>query len=59
MIDRQNNTALFLLRCCQVGISISDLEEISIGMAHDIFTERQNDNFDYPVLATQSDIDNL
>ena len=53
------NTALFLLRCVQCGISISDLEFLSIGMVMDIFTENQNDDYKYPLIATKADIDNL
>lgn len=52
-------TALFLLRCAQCGIAISDLDLLSIGLVNDIFVERQNDDYDYPVLATQADIDAL
>lgn len=58
-IDRQSNTALFLLRCSQIGIPIADLEFLSIGMVYDMLTEKQNDDYEYPTLATQSDIDKL
>ena len=58
-IDREVNTALFMLRCVQVGISISDLELLSIGMVNDMFIEMKNDEYDYPVIATQADIDRL
>lgn len=58
-IDREMNTALFMLRCVQCGISISDLELLSIGMINDMFIELKNDEYEYPVLATQEDIDAL
>lgn len=58
-IDRDMNTALFMLRCTQCGISIRDLELLSIGMINDMFIEKKNDEYDYPVLATQEDIDRL
>ncbi len=58
-IDREVNTALFMLRCVQCGISISDLDLLSIGMINDMFTELKNDEYDYPVMGTQADIDNL
>lgn len=58
-IDRQVNTALFMLRCTQCGIAISDLDLLSIGMVNDMFTELKNDEHDYPVKATQADIDAL
>lgn len=58
-IDREVNTALFMLRCVQCGISISDLELLSIGMVNDMFVELKNDEYKYPVMATQEDIDRL
>lgn len=48
-----------MLRCVQCGISVSDLELLSIGMVNDMFIENQNDNYDYKYLATQEDIDRL
>lgn len=53
------NTALFHLRAVQLGLSIGDLELLSVGMVYDMLIERQNDGYDYPVLATQADIDRL
>lgn len=58
-IDREINTALFMLRAIQCGISIRDMELLSIGMINDIFTEMKNDEYDYPYRATQEDIDRL
>ena len=58
-IDREVNTALFMLRCVQCGISISDLELLSIGMVNDMFIEMKNDEYEYPVMGTQEDIDRL
>ena len=52
-------TALFYLRAVQLGLSIGDLEYLSIGMVYDMLIESLNDKYDYPALATQSDIDNL
>lgn len=52
------NTAVYLLRCFQLGMSIADLDSISVGMATDILTEAGNDNFDgYRPLADQKDFD--
>ena len=48
-----------MLRSVKVGISISDLELLSIGMVNDMFIEMKNDEYDYPVIATQADIDRL
>ena len=58
-IDREVNTPLFMLRCVQLGISISDLDLLSIGLINDMFIELKNDEYKYPVLATQDDIDRL
>ena len=55
----RSNTALFMLRCAQCGISISDLGLLSIGMINDMFIEMKNDEYDYPKIATQEDIDAL
>lgn len=48
-----------MLRCVQLGLSVADLDQLSIGMVYDMLIEKQNDNYDYPVLATQADIDRL
>ncbi|WP_204229612.1 hypothetical protein [Drancourtella sp. An57] len=48
-----------MLRCVQCGISISDLELLSIGMVNDMFIEMKNDEYKYPLIATQEDIDRL
>lgn len=37
-------TPLFMLRCVQLGISIADLDLLTIGLVNDMFTERQNDD---------------
>lgn len=48
-------TALFLLRCIEIGISISDLDLLTIGMILDIWTEKGNDSVKYDRVATQED----
>lgn len=53
------NTPLFMLRCVQLGIAISDLELLSIGLINDMFIERQNDDYEYPIIATRADIEAL
>lgn len=58
-IDRELNTPIFLLRCVQLGISISDLELLSIGLVNDMFIEYNNDDCEYARKATQADIDAL
>lgn len=50
-------TALFLLRCVEIGISLSDLDEIETGTVLDMYIEKSNDNEEYPDIATQDDFD--
>lgn len=52
-------TPLFLLRCIQIGISIADLEQLTIGCVFDIWTEKENDSAEYAYVATQDDYDNF
>jgi hypothetical protein len=53
------NTPLYLLRCSDIGLSMADLGLLSLGLVFDMFTERQNDGYEYPTLATDEDIDRL
>lgn len=48
-------TALFLLRTVQLGIPLSELEFLSMGMVDDMYTEEGNDSYKWPVKATQED----
>lgn len=50
-------TPLFLLRCVQIGISLSDLDLLTIGMVNEIFIEKENDEANYEYVAQQSDFD--
>lgn len=50
-------TPLFLLRCVQLGLSITDLEMLSIGLINDMYVESRNDDSQYAQLATQEDFD--
>lgn len=58
-IDREYNTATYLLRCVQLGLRDDDMEHLTYGMVIDMFTESGNDTIEYPYLATQEDIDRL
>jgi len=51
------STALLLLRATQVGVSISDLDLLTIGMIQDMYTEALNDQAPYARVATQEDFD--
>lgn len=50
-------TPLFLLRCVQLGISIRDLELLTIGLVNDMYAESGNDGYDYAYKPTQVDFD--
>ena len=53
-------TPLFLLRCVQLGISIRDLDLLTIGMVNDMYVESGNDqdaDKNYNAGATQADFD--
>ena len=51
-------TPLFLLRCVQLGLSMSDLDLLTIGIVNDMFCESANDQSgDYREVAQQSDFD--
>lgn len=50
-------SALFLLRCTEIGLSMTDLDDLSVGMVNDMFVEKSNDNYDWREIATQKDFD--
>ena len=50
-------TPLFLLRCVQLGISIRDLDLLSIGMVNDMYVESSNDEYKYARVAGQAEFD--
>lgn len=49
--------ALFLLRALQVGLRLSDLDELEEGQVADIIIESGNDSAEYDFVATQEDMD--
>jgi len=50
-------TPLFLLRCVQLGISIRDLDLLTVGLVNDMYIESDNDSESYAQVATQRDYD--
>ena len=57
---REMTTPLFLLRCVELGIAISDLDLLTIGLVIDMWTEKGNDDVKYKKVAreaTQEDFD--
>lgn len=64
MTERPLTTGLFLLRCTQeLGLSIADLDYLTVGMVYDMLTEYVNDTaedaYDTVRMATQADFDNF
>ena len=57
MSGREINAALFTLRALQIGLSVADLEYVSVGMVFDLITERSYDDTGYIRHATQADFD--
>ena len=53
------NTPLFLLRCVQIGLSLRELDLVTIGIVNDLFIERGNDDCEYSYLPMQSDFDSF
>ncbi len=42
--DHEMTTLLFLLRCVQIGLSMADLDLLSIGLINDMYAEGRNDD---------------
>lgn len=57
--SRVMTTPLFLLRCLEIGLSIKDLDLLTIGMVMDIWTEKGNDAVNYDRVAIQADFDSF
>lgn len=49
-------SALFLLRCAELNL-LDNMDDLSVGMVNDIFTEKVNDSYEYKEIADQSDFD--
>lgn len=56
-VDRPITTALLMLRALKLGISLRDMELLTIGMINEMYAEAANDSLDWPELATQEDMD--
>lgn len=46
-----------MLRAVKLGISLRDMELVTIGMINEMYAEEANDILDWPELATQEDMD--
>ena len=50
-------TPLFLLRCVQLGISIRDLDLLTVGLVNDLYIESDYDTENYALIGTQAQMD--
>ena len=48
-----------MLRCKELGLSVSELENIDVGLVQDMLTEKGNNEYNYPYKASQKDFDNF
>lgn len=46
-----------MLRCLQIGLRLSDLDNIDYGQVMDLLIEGGNDSCNYKIVATQDDFD--
>ncbi len=56
-LDRQFNTAVYFLRCKQLGFTFRELFDIEYGEVNDLLVEQANDHEEYNYKATQADFD--
>lgn len=54
---REETGATFMLRCAELHLSDEALADMTMGMVFDMLIEQDNDHEQYPVKATQADID--
>lgn len=55
--ERPYNTAVYLLRCAELGLCDDDMECLTYGMVLDMNTEKSNDGVTYREVAQQTDFD--
>lgn len=53
------NTAVFFLRAKQVGLTLAELEELTVGFVMDLIIENNNDSCEYKQVATQEDFNSF
>lgn len=47
------------MRCVELGLSMSDLDRLDIGMILEMFAEKANDSIEYAEIADADDIANF
>ena len=58
-IDREFNSALYFLRCKQMGLTLHELLGLNYGDVVDMMIESANDREKYDYKATQNDFDTV
>ena len=53
------NTAIFVLRAKQLGLSLEELDELEEGFVLDMIVESANDHEPYRQIATQENFDSF
>lgn len=48
-----------ILRAKQLNLTLEELDVLTVGEVFDLLTEESNDHYEYPVMATQEDIDRI
>lgn len=54
---REETGSTFMLRCAELGLTMDDLDSMTMGMVYDLLIERANDHEQYSYRATQEDFD--
>ena len=57
-LDREYNSAVYFLRCKQLGFTLYELLDLDYGFVSDVIIEGSNDHAKYDYKATQADFDN-
>ena len=55
--ERPMTTALFMLRCVELGLNIAALDLLTIGFVNDLFMEKTRASMEWREQATQADMD--
>lgn len=55
--EREMNTAVYLLRAKQLGLTLVEMDDLDEGMVIDMIVESSNDTVQYATKASQEDFD--
>ena len=56
---REPNIAIYMLRCVELGLSVEMLAMLTMGDVYDMCIEKANDQEEYPLKASQDDINSF